>query len=47
VNLISKCGWKSTCFFNSTVEPLLQGHPWDWKMLSVIERCPDYRGQIE
>jgi hypothetical protein len=21
--------------------------PLDWKILSIIKRCPDYRGQIE
>jgi hypothetical protein len=25
----------------------LYGCPWDWQMLHLIERCPDYRGQIE
>jgi hypothetical protein len=23
------------------------GHPWDWHVLSLIEWCPEYRGQIE
>ena len=28
----------------STVEPLYSGHPWDRKV-SLIERCPHFRGQ--
>jgi hypothetical protein len=23
----------------------VNGHPWDWQLLSLIGRCPDYRGQ--
>jgi hypothetical protein len=30
-----------------TVEHLYYGHPWDWDLLSLIERCPGWRGQIE
>jgi hypothetical protein len=39
---------KNECNFHwNTIEPLYKGHPWGWQMLSLIERCPDYRGQIE
>ena len=30
--------------YNTTVEPLYNGHPWDPKFLSVIMRCPYLRG---
>ena len=45
----------ASCFFAvcemgtevNRVEPDYQGHLWDWSFMSLIERCPHYRGDFE
>jgi hypothetical protein len=34
-------------FINAYCRTSLVRTPWDGQLLSLIERCPDYRGQIE